>query len=56
MDLASRGDLSVLLVEQHVGFSLRASDVYYVIESGRVSHSGASDATAAGAVSAALAI
>lgn len=30
VDLASRGDLSVLLVEQHVGFSLRASDVYCV--------------------------
>ncbi|WP_404850536.1 urea ABC transporter ATP-binding subunit UrtE [Dietzia kunjamensis] len=56
VDLASRGDLSVLLVEQHVGFSLRASDVYYVIESGRISHSGASDATAAHDVSAALAI
>ncbi|MDN4507074.1 MULTISPECIES: urea ABC transporter ATP-binding subunit UrtE [Dietzia] len=56
VDLASRGDLSVLLVEQHVGFSLRASDVYYVVESGRVSHSGASDATAAHEVSAALAI
>ncbi len=56
VDLASRGDLSVLLVEQHVGFSLRASDVYYVIESGRISHSGASDATAAHEVSAALAI
>lgn len=56
VDLASRGDLSVLLVEQHVGFSLRASDVYYVMESGRISHSGASDATAANEVSAALAI
>lgn len=56
VDLASRGDLSVLLVEQHVGFSLRASDVYYVIESGRISHSGASDVTAAHEVSAALAI
>jgi len=56
VDLASRGDLSVLLVEQHVGFSLRASDVYYVVESGRVSHSGASDDTAAHDVSAALAI
>lgn len=56
VDLASRGDLSVLLVEQHVGFSLRASDVYYVIESGRISHSGASDETAAHEVSAALAI
>ncbi|MVZ90012.1 urea ABC transporter ATP-binding subunit UrtE [Microbacter sp. ANSKLAB05] len=56
VDLASRGDLSVLLVEQHVGFSLRASDVFYVMESGRISHSGASDATAAHEVSAALAI
>ncbi|MDV3354413.1 MULTISPECIES: urea ABC transporter ATP-binding subunit UrtE [unclassified Dietzia] len=56
VDLASRGDLSVLLVEQHVGFSLRASDVYYVMESGRISHSGASDATAAHDVSSALAI
>ncbi|WP_407334963.1 urea ABC transporter ATP-binding subunit UrtE [Dietzia kunjamensis] len=56
VDLASRGDLSVLLVEQHVGFSLRASDVYYVMESGRISHSGASDDAAAHEVSAALAI
>lgn len=56
VDLASRGDLSVLLVEQHVGFSLRASDQYYVIESGRISHSGASDATAAHEVSSALTI
>lgn len=56
VELASRGDLSVLLVEQHVGFSLRASDVYYVLESGLISHSGASDASAAHDVSAALAI
>lgn len=56
VDLASRGDLSVLLVEQHVGFSLRASDVYYVLESGRISHKGASDSAAAHDVSAALAI
>ena len=56
VDLASRGDLSVLLVEQHVGFSLRASDVYYVVESGRVTHSGASDDTATHEVASALAI
>jgi urea transport system ATP-binding protein len=56
VDLASRGDLSVLLVEQHVGFSLRASDVYYVVESGRVTHSGASDDTAAHDVASALSI
>ena len=36
VDLASRGGLSVLLVEQHVGFSLRASGQYYVMESGRI--------------------
>ena len=56
VELASRGDLSVLLVEQHVGFSLRASDVYAVLESGRVTHSGASDDTAAHDVQEALAI
>lgn len=56
VELASRGDLSVLLVEQHVGFSLRASTVYSVLESGRVTHSGASDDTAAHDVHAALAI
>lgn len=44
--LASRGDLSVVLVEQHVGFSLRASDNYYVLDTGTVIHSGMStDAT-----------
>lgn len=39
--LAQRGDLSLLLVEQHVGFALRATDQYYVLESGRVSTQGA---------------
>lgn len=38
--LTARGDLSVLLVEQHVGFALRAADTYYVLESGRVTSSG----------------
>ncbi|GAA3508850.1 urea ABC transporter ATP-binding subunit UrtE [Dietzia aurantiaca] len=56
VDLASRSDLSVLLVEQHVGFSLRASDTYYVLESGRISRYGVSDETAAPEVAAAMAI
>src|SRR5680860_1223093 len=38
--LTKRGDLSVLLVEQHVGFALRATNSYYVLESGRVTSSG----------------
>lgn len=54
--LAQRGDLSVLLVEQHVGFSLRASDVYSVLDSGRITHSGVSGAAADAEVSEALAI
>ncbi|MFF4351112.1 urea ABC transporter ATP-binding subunit UrtE [Streptomyces sp. NPDC001530] len=38
--LAGRGGLSVLLVEQHVGFAMRASQRYYVLEAGRVTSSG----------------
>ena len=33
--LAARGGLSVLLVEQHVGFALDAASRYYVLASGR---------------------
>lgn len=36
LDLTRRGGLSVLMVEQHVGFALAAADHYYVLESGRV--------------------
>jgi len=39
--LSQRGDLTVLLVEQHVGFALRLTDAYYVLESGRITGSGA---------------
>ena len=40
VDLTRRGDLTVLLVEQHVGFALRSTDSYYVLESGRITGSG----------------
>lgn len=40
VDLTARGDLTVLLVEQHVGFALRSTSRYYVLESGRVTGSG----------------
>ncbi len=43
LELAARGGLSVLLVEQHVGFALRAAERYYVLEAGRVTSSGAGD-------------
>lgn len=39
--LARRGGLSVLLVEQHLGFALQAADRYYVLRSGRVASEGA---------------
>ncbi|MFE9767638.1 urea ABC transporter ATP-binding subunit UrtE [Streptomyces sp. NPDC005808] len=38
--LAARGGLSVLLVEQHVGFAMRAAQRYYVLEAGRVTSAG----------------
>ncbi|TXS54330.1 urea ABC transporter ATP-binding subunit UrtE [Streptomyces sp. t39] len=38
--LSHRRGLSVLLVEQHVGFALRAAQRYHVLEAGRVTSSG----------------
>jgi urea transport system ATP-binding protein len=55
LDLAG-GDLSVLLVEQHVGFALRAAAHYYVLESGRVTSDGEGGETAATRVRASLAL
>jgi urea transport system ATP-binding protein len=56
VDLTQRGDLTVLLVEQHVGFALRSTDSYYVLESGRITGSGEGGANALDDVRAALAV
>jgi urea transport system ATP-binding protein len=56
LDLTRRGGLSVLLVEQHVGFALRAAGRYYVVESGRVTSTGEGGESAATAVRAALSV
>jgi urea transport system ATP-binding protein len=55
-ELTQRGDLSVLLVEQHVGFALRTTDQYYVLESGRVTASGKGGDGAIDAVRDAMAV
>ncbi|MET1038133.1 MAG: ATP-binding cassette domain-containing protein [Aeromicrobium sp.] len=54
--LTQRGDLSVLLVEQHVGFALRATNSYYVLESGRITSSGQGGPGAIDDVRAAMAV
>jgi urea transport system ATP-binding protein len=54
--LTARGDLSVLLVEQHVGFALRATGYYYVLESGRITSQGEAGPGSADAVRAAMAV
>ncbi|RHW27048.1 ATP-binding cassette domain-containing protein [Nocardioides immobilis] len=54
--LTERGDLSVLLVEQHVGFALRATSSYCVLESGRITSRGDGGPAAIDAVRAAMAV
>jgi len=56
VELTRRGDLTVLLVEQHVGFALRSTDSYYVLESGRVTGHGEGGTGALDEVRAALAV
>jgi urea transport system ATP-binding protein len=56
MDLTARGGLSVLLVEQHVGFALGAAAHYYVLASGRITSAGAGGGAAVPAVLAAMTI
>ncbi|MGW4756206.1 urea ABC transporter ATP-binding subunit UrtE [Streptomyces chartreusis] len=54
--LTRRGGLSVLLVEQHVGFAMRAAEHYYVLEAGRVTSSGEGGTGAEHVVRAALSV
>ena len=54
--LTRRGGLSVLLVEQHVGFAMRAARQYYVLEAGRVTSSGEGGVQAEQTVRAALSV
>ena len=56
LGLTRRGDLSVLLVEQHVGFALRSTGSYYVLESGRIAAGGVGGAGALDTVRAAMAV
>ena len=56
VELTARGGLSVLLVEQHIGFALQAAQRYYVLQSGRVTSSGDGGAAAESTVRAAMAI
>ncbi|WP_344411559.1 urea ABC transporter ATP-binding subunit UrtE [Pseudonocardia ailaonensis] len=55
-DLAAGSGLSVLLVEQHVGFALGAAQQYAVLESGRIVRRGAAGAAAESEVVASMAI
>jgi urea transport system ATP-binding protein len=54
--LTRQSGISVLLVEQHLGFALRVADRYHVLESGRVTSTGDGGAGAETAVRAALAV
>ncbi|WP_149361711.1 urea ABC transporter ATP-binding subunit UrtE [Lolliginicoccus suaedae] len=54
--LTERGNLGVLLVEQHIGFALRAAQHYYVIEAGHITATGNGGAAAASEVREAMAI
>jgi urea transport system ATP-binding protein len=56
VDLTARDNLTVLLVEQHVGFALRSTDSYFVLESGRITGSGNGGAAALDEVRAAMAV
>jgi urea transport system ATP-binding protein len=54
--LTRRGNLGVLLVEQHIGFALKTAQRYYILESGRVTSSGTGGSASETDVRAAMAI
>jgi urea transport system ATP-binding protein len=54
--LSQLNGMSILLVEQHIGFALQAADSYYVLSAGRVSSSGAGGAGSAASVRQAMLI
>ncbi|MFG2312409.1 urea ABC transporter ATP-binding subunit UrtE [Streptomyces sp. NPDC048566] len=56
LSLSARGGLSVLLVEQHVDFAMRAAQRYHVLEAGRVTSSGEAGREAEHAVREALSV
>jgi urea transport system ATP-binding protein len=56
LSLTSRGGLSILLVEQHVGFALAAASRYYVMEAGWITSTGTGGSDAHEQVRAAMAI
>lgn len=55
-ELTERGDLGVLLVEQHIGFALESSQHYYILEAGRLTSSGTGGSASETDVRAAMAI
>ncbi|HET9257319.1 MAG TPA: urea ABC transporter ATP-binding subunit UrtE [Pseudonocardiaceae bacterium] len=56
LSLTARGELSTLLVEQHVGFALAAATRYYVMEAGHITSTGEGGTDAHDQVRAAMAI
>src|SRR6195952_2625641 len=56
VELTRRGDFSVVLVEQHVGFALRSTETYYVLESGRITGTGTGGEAAIDEVRAAMVV
>jgi urea transport system ATP-binding protein len=56
LSLTTRGGLSILLVEQHVGFALSAASRYYVMEAGQITSTGDGGADALDHVRTAMAI
>ena len=56
VDLSKRGGFSMVLVEQHVGFALRSTDTYSVLESGRITGQGRGGEAALDEVRAAMVV